>query len=311
MISKTSSDKLDLLCIGEAMAELRDGAAAGLTGDFKVGFAGDTYNTAVYCKRQMGDSGKVGYFTRVGQDPLSVEFVVRVKEEGIDPSYITTDKQQLIGIYSVVTDKDGERSFSYWRHSSAARQLFSHDEAIRSLPPARIYYLSGITLAILDPAARRRVMDHLAEVTKTTDTLVAFDSNYRPKLWESKAVAKEVMDEMWEIADIGFPSIDDELLLYGDTNEEALLDRFAKFNWKAFALKRGARGPVSLSLSGDELPVFPPAPKVLDTTAAGDSFNGGYFAAYLQGEDEATCLLRGHEVASRVITQPGAIVSGE
>ena len=73
---KNQTNKLDLLAIGEAMAELRNGSPAGSRADFKVGFAGDTYNTAVYCNRTMGEGAKVGFFTRVGQDPLSTEFVV-------------------------------------------------------------------------------------------------------------------------------------------------------------------------------------------------------------------------------------------
>ncbi len=145
--------KLDLLAIGEAMAELRrDGPARSDTG-FKVGFAGDTFNTAIYCRRAMGAGSSIGYFTRVGQDPLSTEFISMAERERLDTSFIALDQERLIGIYSVSTDETGERSFSYWRDNSAARQLFSHDEAAHYLPPARIVYLSGITLAILSPPA--------------------------------------------------------------------------------------------------------------------------------------------------------------
>ena len=56
-------------------------------------------------------------------------------------------------------------------------------------------------------------------------------------------------------------------------------------------------------------PDFPPADKVVDTTAAGDSFNGGYFAALLQGKSEAECLLGGHNLASLVVGAPGAIIA--
>jgi 2-dehydro-3-deoxygluconokinase len=47
---------------------------------------------------------------------------------------------------------------------------------------------------------------------------------------------------------------------------------------------------------------------VVDTTAAGDSFNGAYLAALARGLPEADCLAAGHAMASEVIGHPGAIV---
>jgi 2-dehydro-3-deoxygluconokinase len=47
---------------------------------------------------------------------------------------------------------------------------------------------------------------------------------------------------------------------------------------------------------------------VVDTTAAGDSFNGAYLAALLTGAPEADCLAAGHATAAKVIGHPGAII---
>ena len=62
-----------LLAIGEVMAEIRVGAAGG----FVLGFAGDTYNTAVYAAREMRPAGSVGYVTRIGREPLSSSLLVQ------------------------------------------------------------------------------------------------------------------------------------------------------------------------------------------------------------------------------------------
>ena len=295
---------LHLLAIGEVMAEIRRDPTAG----FRVGFAGDTFNTAVYCAREFGPSARIGYCTRVGRDPLSRAFLSAAGDEGIDVSQVGSDDERNIGIYAVSTDDAGERSFHYWRGDSAARGLFASGETLASIPAASVVYLSGITLAILDPSARGRLVAYLRDLRGRGACHVAFDSNYRPRLWENAETARRTVDEMWQLADIALPSLDDEIALFGDADEEAVIARFAASDWRACAIKRGARGPVSPRLARDAHPEFAPAPDVVDTTAAGDSFNGGYLAALLRGEDERRCLAAGHDIASRVVGAPGALI---
>ena len=296
---------LDLLCIGEAMAEIRSEALAGPeagTLGFAVGFAGDSFNTAVYARRAMGQPGAVGYMTRVGNDPLSGGFLALAQREGLDTRSIVRDPSRAIGIYTVATDDAGERSFHYWRDQSAARMLFSAETA---LPTARILYLSGITLAILSSPARERLIEALIQA-KSAGALVAFDSNFRPKLWEDNATARAVTAQMWALADLAFPSIDDEMALFGETREAVTVARFAEGGFTRCAIKRGERGPLD-PMTSALLPDFPAAASVIDTTAAGDSFNAGYLAAFLQGSDAQACLSAGHALAATVVGVRGAI----
>ena len=296
---------MDLLAIGEVMAEIRQDSAAG----FRVGFAGDTFNTAVYCARESDPSARIGYCTRVGCDPLSHAFLSAAKKEGIDVSQVGFDRERNLGVYTVSTDSAGERIFHYWRSNSAARRLFASAEPLVSLPPARVVYLSAITLAIVHPSARQRLIAYLRELRGRSACHVAFDSNYRPQLWEDAETARRSVREMWQVADIALPSVDDEIALFGDADEEAVIARFASSDWHACAIKRGALGPVSPGLARGAHPEFAPAPEVVDTTAAGDSFNGGYLAALLRGEDEGRCLLAGHKIASRVVGASGALIA--
>lgn len=289
-----------VLCIGEAMAEIRhDGPG------YAVGFAGDTFNTAVYLRRAL-QGGSVGYLTRVGTDPLSAGFRALARQEGLDVSHIHQEPAHNIGIYTVQTDDRGERSFAYWRDTSAARQLFRHPEDLVALDGADVLYLSAITLAILSPEARTALLDRLASLRKIGKR-VAFDSNYRPRLWPDAETARQVIARAWTVTDVALPSVDDEMALFGDPDDAAVLRRLRGLGLRQGALKRGALGPVSLD-PDVPLTTFPAATKVVDTTAAGDSFNGAFLAGWAKGDDTTTCMSAGHALARIVVSQPGAIV---
>ena len=125
---------------------------------------------------------------------------------------------------------------------------------------------------------------------------------------ECRRSAQNDAGHVWDITDIALPTVDDEMALFGDDTEAAVIDRFAGRDWDGIAIKRGIRGPVSPNLDTEAHPDFPPATRVTDTTAAGDSFNGGYLAAFIAGKDEAERLAAGHALAARVVGAPGAII---
>lgn len=291
-----------IVCIGEAMAEIRaDGSG------YALGFAGDTFNTAIYCRRALGAKGAVGYLSRIGHEALSEGFVRLALSEGVDVSKVSRDPDRNIGIYSVQTDAAGERSFAYWRESSAARRLFTAPEDFAALNGAELLYFTGITLAILTDRARADFLDAIVDLKARSGVRVAFDSNFRPRLWHDFASARAAISQAWALTDIAFPSLDDEMLLFDDKNEQAVLERLRKCGCRRGALKRGAFGPIPIDPELAPLHHLARAKKVIDTTGAGDSFNGAFLSAYMQSEDPNVCMSRGHELACEVIGFPGAI----
>jgi len=298
-----------ILCVGESMAEL----VLADSDTVALGFAGDTMNTAVYLRRLLS-GGEVGYMTRIGHDPLSLRYLTLLESESIQTDLITKSDDRTIGIYAISTDEKGERSFSYWRSHSAARTMFQNENGhdFSDLASANVVYLSAITLAILPGDVRKGLLGELARLRKESDLLVAFDSNYRPLLWESRESAQSVVADAWRITDIALPSVDDEQLLFEDASEADVIARLHSYGIQQGALKRGELGPISLASTESattqsvELPQYDI--KVVDTTAAGDSFNAGYLASKLSGESENDALLAGHNCACRVIAHAGAIV---
>jgi len=304
-----NNNQIKVVCVGEAMMELSLGNSDTAT----VGFAGDTLNTAIYLQRLLGDSAPVSYCTAVGEDELSNKLVNFIEAESIDTQPIQRLGDRTLGLYAISTDDEGERSFTYWRNQSAARKLFQQGENLdfSVLDNFDIVYLSAITLAILPANVRTALLAHINDLRTQNAVRFAFDSNYRPALWESRKIAIESIASAWRITDIALPSIDDETALFEDADEQATLARLQSYGIVQGALKRGALGPYSLAPAEGALnPKSFKALKidVVDTTAAGDSFNAGYLSAFLKNQTSAQAMLCGHECAARVIGQRGAII---
>lgn len=280
-------------CIGEAMIEVSaQGANA------QLGVAGDTLNTAIYLKR-AAPAIKVDYITRLGDDPFSDQITAFIAQEGIGTGAVSIEDGGSPGLYAITTDDTGERTFTYWRGQAAARGLFA-DGDFSVLADYDLLYLSGISLAILPPEVRAGLLDAIQK----SPALFAFDNNYRPRLWEDKSIAAETIAAYWSACDIPLPSIDDEADLFDET-EAQVIERWQGSTQRG-ALKRGGAGPMSIGTPVDQ--TYAQVSNVVDTTAAGDSFCGGYLAARLSGADQAEALRAGHDLAARVIQHPGAII---
>ena len=280
-------------CIGEAMIELcLDGDAA------RVAVAGDTLNTAIYLKRSAPEI-EVDYITRLGRDGFSDRIADFIAAEGIGTGRIARAPEGKPGLYAITTDAAGERSFTYWRDNSAARRMFADGE-FDLLDGYDLVYLSAISLAILPAQVRAALLD---EITRR-GIAMAFDSNYRPRLWESADAARETVAAYWARSAIALPSIDDEMALFQE--DAAQVARRLRALPAIGALKRGPCGP--LAIGAEVVQDYPPAARVVDTTAAGDSFNGGWLAAHLTGAEPAAALRAGHALAARVVGHRGAII---
>lgn len=291
---------LKIACIGEAMIELAFDETTPL-----VNFAGDTLNTAIYLRRNLPLPHSVSFLSVVGADPFLQRMLDFISAHGISTTEVSRHPTLLPGLYAIDTAPDGERSFLYWRENSAARTLFA--DGFDVLEGFDVIYFSAITLAILPPNIRDGFLAWLSNSGK----MIVFDSNYRPKLWTDATTAKLYVEAAWRLTSIGLPSLDDEMALFGDQSEEDVIARLSQWGVRSGALKRGSLGPrpIGAALGADF--VFEKAALVVDTTAAGDSFNGTFLASYLNDGDRAKALVDGHNCALKVIAHRGAIVPAD
>jgi 2-dehydro-3-deoxygluconokinase len=296
--------------IGECMIELQKRAQdQGNTMDYR--FGGDTLNTAVYMARLLDPAiARVAYVTGLGVDGMSAEMAAAWEREGIDTASVLRLEDRLPGIYMIETDADGERRFHYWRRDAAARHWLAApgaQQVLAQLAEARMVYLSGISLAILAPGDRDLLIATLARC-RAAGGKVVFDNNYRPRLWESAAVAREVYDRMFAQTDIALITLDDDVALYGLDDARAVIDRTRTLGVGEVVVKRGAAAAVVWH-DGQVHEVAPePVKDVVDTTAAGDSFGAAYMAARLAGQGPEAAARAGHRLAGTVIRHRGAII---
>lgn len=295
---------LKIACIGEVMIEL---VAEGVD-RAAINVAGDSYNTAVYLARMLPEA-EVSFVTALGTDRFSDRIIDHMQAHGVGTGLIERRDDKSPGLYAIETDASGERSFTYWRSDSAARTLFTEPcvVGLDRLAAMDVILVTGISMAILPPDSRARLISALDDL-RTKGVRLVYDSNYRPALWDSQDTARQINRDMWQRTDIALPSVDDEMAIFGDATPEAVLTRLRSYGCEDGALKRGAEGPASLDPSVVP-PRFEPATSVVDTTAAGDSFNAGFLAARLSGADLIRSMQSGHDLASKVIGAKGAIVA--
>ncbi len=299
----TADRPFRFLAIGECMVEMAPSETAG---QFRMGFAGDTFNTVWYL-RQLCPNWQTPYLTRVGDDAVSGDLLAMMQSAGIDTGAIGVSSERSVGLY-LISLQDGERSFSYWRDRSAARQLAADPAALAAaMDGADLIYASGITLGVLEGEGRANLLNALANA-RAAGATIAFDSNLRPRLWPStKAMCDAVMDAA-AVSDIVLPSYDDEVDYFGDASPQATLDRYLSAGASTVVVKNGP-GEVLYQHNGVTGTYKPTAiTTVVDTTAAGDSFNAGFFAGLVETGDMQTAIAQGSNVAAQVIGQRGALV---
>ncbi len=296
---------------GECMLELRGQAF----GAMHQGFGGDTLNTAVYLAR-CAPAGRlqVSYATALGDDALSGGLLARWAQEGIDTSLVQRIPGRLPGLYQIDVDARGERSFSYWREHSAARAYFDVPRTTleSDFRDFGAFYFSGISLAILPPAGRERLFVLLQRM-RDRGIAVIFDNNFRPRLWSDAVEGRMAFGRAFALASMALVTVDDHQALHGLATSDEAVRAAQALEVDEIVLKRGAlptllRGGADAAWQEVETERVE---RVVDTTAAGDSFAAGYLGRRLLGADAVESARFANRLAARVIQHQGALIPRE
>jgi 2-dehydro-3-deoxygluconokinase len=295
---------LRVALIGECMIELKEGPA----GDLSRSFGGDTFNTAAYMARLGAALGPfVDYVSAVGDDRFSEDMLAFWAAHGVGSRLTLALPGRRPGLYAITVDKSGERSFAYWRGEAAARDCFAadgSDAVLAALAEYDLIYLSGISLAVLRPPSRERLLSRIEELA-AAGVAVAFDCNHRPTLWADAAETRAAWQRVFGFARFVLMTVEEAAVLaLGALDPLALM---ASWPGIELVVKDGAE-PCIIRSGGRIFRV--PATRVerlVDTTAAGDSFSAAYLLGRLLGLSVEECARSAHAVAGAVVQHPGAI----
>ena len=266
---------MDILAYGEPMVEFNQtGEGGGRL--YLQGFGGDSSNFAIAAARQ---GARTGYWSALGDDASGRALRALWDTEGVDHTLVRSDPGAFTAIYFVTHGERGHE-FHFYRSGSAASRVGPADLPREAVAAAKVFHLSGISLAISSSACDAGYA--AIDAARSAGVQVSFDTNLRLKLW-SLDRARAVMSDVLRLTDIALPSWDDITAITGLTEPEAIVDHCLRLGAKVVALKMGAEG--ALVASTDERHRIPPFPcRPVDATGAGDAFGGAFVARRIAGD---------------------------
>ena len=252
--------------VGECMIEL-SGAEAGL---WRMGFAGDSLNT-LWALRALTDAVPADYVSAFGDDPFSRDQMAFFAANGI-------------GIASSPSYQARGRGYtrSRWPAPSAPSpigvptRLAQARRRSRCIgkkpgePGACLFFRDqpGNSRAACAGSAARRTRQGAAQ-----GSLIAFDPNFRPRLWANAETARATVIEALQLTDIALPTFPDEKALFGDGDPQATAVRIEALGAAEIVVKNGEAPALVCSNGGQESvpaihvprPSIRPAPAIPST----------------------------------------------
>lgn len=275
----TDTPAADILAYGEPMIEFndtgrRDDASGGSL--FLQGFGGDSSNFAIAAARQ---GARVAYWSALGDDDAAQRLRALWAAEGVDARCVATDRDAFTALYLVTHDEHGH-AFHFYRRGSAASRIAPADVPREAIARAKLFHLSGISLALSETACDAGYA--AIDAARAAGVRVSFDTNLRLRLWSIDR-ARAVMTDVLRRCDIALPSREDVTAITGLTRPDDLVDHCLDLGATTVALKLGAEGALVAS-AGERHRIAPFPCHPVDATGAGDTFGGAFVARLLAGD---------------------------
>lgn len=270
------TDNLDIIVIGESLVEFSTNEKLIHAEIFHKYYGGDVLNTAVTASR-LGS--KVGFITKVGNDPFKDFLLDSWQAENLDISNIKV-VDGYNGLYIVSRQEEGKKEFSYYRKKSAATSISMEDISEEVIERSSIVYTTGITQSLSSSA--NGAVKKAFSIAREKECLVAYDPNFKEKFTDIED-AKTALEDIIEHVDI--------LMLSSAHDAEKLIDlsspdKIIKYFWDrgvtTVVVKMGQAGS-AVGHNGEIISIPYREAELVDTTGAGDTFNGAFLHGIASG----------------------------
>ncbi|OEZ82256.1 ribokinase [Janthinobacterium sp. HH104] len=266
-------------------------------GAFRTIPGGKGANQAVACARLSGKvagAQQVAMVGCVGDDAFGATLRAALVGDDIIDSHITTLPGVASGIASILVDDNGQNSIVI---AGGANDLLSpaHIDAAKEL----IEQADIVVLQLETPMA---TVVHAIKLARSLGKTVVLNP----------APAASLPAGVLELVDYLIPNEIEAAMLAGVSPEgadaKALAAALQKLGSDNVIITLGSKG-VHAALYGGDYTFPAEAVQAVDTTAAGDTFIGGFVAGLASGMDEAEAIQQGQRAAAWSVTKPGAQTS--
>jgi ribokinase len=260
---------------------------------FKVGPGGKGSNQAVAAARVGAD---VTFISKIGRDEFGAIALATWKKEGITPRVIEMADQPTGAAFIYVNEVNGDNAIIVVPGAAATISAGDVETAADAISDAAVF----ITQLEQPVAAAKRGL----EIARRAGAITIFNP----------APAERFDDTIYGLCDYVTPNESEAALLTGISvkspdDARKAGDAFLRKGAKAALITLGEAGSYLHSPNQSVLvPAFKAGP-VVETTGAGDAFNGGFAAALAEGSSALEAARFGSAVAGISVTRAGTAPS--
>lgn len=260
-----------------------------LGGKFLMNAGGKGANQAVAAAR-LG--GLVTFVGKIGDDIFGKQAVQQLEDEGINVDYVAVDSENPSGVAMITVDQKGENSIVVASGSNGTLSPADFDKAMTELEESEF------------------VLMQLETPIPTVEHIARKATQKQKKVILNPAPAAQLSGELLQNLYIITPNETEAELLTGIkvTDEKSALNAATFLHEKGVEIviiTMGAAGAFLL-LDGNSEIIKAPKVEAIDTTAAGDTFNGALVVALSEGRTIQESIAFANKAASISVTRIGA-----
>ena len=249
-------------------------------------------SSAIVAHNLSALGSRVGFQSRIGDDPLGRIALERLSESGVDVSKVRVVTGQTSTGLTVILHHEQWRNILTYMGTIA--ELSWEDLDLDYLADSRHFHFSSY---FLQKALRPRV-EELFRFLKAKGLTISLDTNDDPDdRWAAG------LDQILRHVDVFLPNEREACKAAGTDDLEEAIGKLSQFV-PILIVKLGRKGALaqkgSERITAASKPVTP-----VDSVGAGDSFDAGFLNEYLRGSDLGTCLASGNRAGALSTTRPG------